>query len=256
VVSRELQEAYNTGLDALTRAGRVVESRAGQRAGKRSGSPLQDARAGRSIRFTTGTSPRGDRPSPRDPAAWSAPCAPMSHAETGTPRRSRLSADPVGHRDPGQRWPLGTARSKLWCREGPAGARARSPHPVVGVDVESRPTACLSWPPRRHRNQRDPRKVVDRSPNPVTCAATPRGPPTGTVQPGVEDQADALEAVATHPSPDRPHSRPRRRCAATCYKATTALGAAASRGRGGDAERRRYACPRWCPQTWPQPVAG
>lgn len=131
------KEAYNTGLDALARGlDAWSKSRAGQRAGKQVGFPrFKSARAARSIRFTTGTiRVERDRHHVTLPRIGTL----RTHESTRKLARrietssARILSATVTQDSAGRWYCAFQTLVAGKCR--PAHA-ARSPHPVVGVDV-------------------------------------------------------------------------------------------------------------------------
>ena len=131
------KEAYNTGLDALARGlDTWSKSRAGQRAGKHVGFPrFKTARAGRSVRFTTGTI-RVET----DRHHVTLPRVGTLHTHESTLKLARrveagsariLSATVT--QDSAGRWHC-SFQTLVSGKTRPAHA-LRSQHPVVGVDV-------------------------------------------------------------------------------------------------------------------------
>lgn len=131
------KEAYNTGLDALARGlDAWSKSRAGQRAGKQVGFPrFKTARAGRSVRFTTGTirveSDRHHVTLPRVGILRTHESTRKlaRRVEAGTARilSATVTQDSAG------RWHC-AFQTLVSGKARPAHA-LRSPQPVVGVDV-------------------------------------------------------------------------------------------------------------------------
>ncbi len=131
------KEAYNTGLDALARGlDAWSQSRAGQRAGRQVGFPrFKTARSARSIRFTTGVI----RVEPDRRHVTLPRVGPMRTHESTRKLARRIEAGSARilsatvTQDSAGRWHC-SFQALVTGKARPATA-ARSPHPVVGVDV-------------------------------------------------------------------------------------------------------------------------